>query len=172
MKQKSDWVATFTILDVSGSITSSQWRRLATYRSTILIAVLGVVLALAAACDRADAVVPPNAPAPTATAPTAVACADAAQLEQRARDERGKNFSATSDQEKVLAGSRATFYGSLAVAAGLKCKGTSAEADAALAQALDAARKAEEASTFYESAVQWTKAGVAANEAVSLLVGG
>lgn len=133
------------------------------YRNRTLMAVLG--LALATACGRPNAMAPVGAPAPTA-----VSCADAAALRQRVADERRQAVETTSDQEKIIAGNRAAFYMSLAITAELKCKVTSTEADATLELALAAAGKAEGARSFYESAVLWTEAGVAASEAVSILM--
>ena len=129
----------------------------------MLVAALG--LALAIACDRPNDVGPANSPAPAA-----VTCADAPQLRQRALDERRLSVGTTSDQEKIVAGSRATFYMSLAIIADLKCKVTSAEADATLTRALAAARKTEGTRSFYERAVLWTEAGVTASEAISMFL--
>jgi len=47
---------------------------------------------------------------------------------------------------------------------------SSIEADSALARALATAGKAGETRSFYERAVLWSEAGVAASEAVSLLM--
>lgn len=135
------------------------------HRSGIFVVVLS--LALSAACDRPADERPIATSAP---APTTVSCGDAAQLRQRALDERLQHVDATSDQQKVLAGSRASFYMSLANIADLKCKGTSAEADAMLEKALTSARGADGAASFYEAAIGWTEAGVAASEAVSMLI--
>jgi hypothetical protein len=129
----------------------------------IFVVVLG--LTLATACDRPNDVGPIGSPAPTA-----VTCADAAQLRKRAADERRQTVETTSDQEKIIAGSRAAFYMSLAITADLKCKVTSTEADATLTRALAAAAKAEGTRSFYESAVLWAEAGMAASEAVSILM--
>lgn len=133
------------------------------HRNGILVAVLG--LTLAAACDQSSDVGPVNPPAPSE-----VTCADAPQLRQRALDARVQRVETTSDQGKIVAGSRAGFYTSLAVVADLKCTVTSAEGDAALTLALTAARNAEGAGSFYETAVLWTEAGVAASDAVSEFV--
>lgn len=103
-------------------------------------------------------------------APTAVNCADAAQLRQRALDDRRQSDETNSDQEKIVTGNRATFYASLAIIADLKCKVTLAEADEALKPAFDAARKAEATRSFYERAVQWGEAGFIVTQAVPMLM--
>jgi hypothetical protein len=81
-------------------------------------------------------------------APSAVNCVDAAQLRQRALDDRRHSDETNSDQEKIVTGNRATFYVSLAIIADLKCKVTLPEADEALKPAFDAARKAEGLAVF------------------------
>jgi len=133
------------------------------HRNRVFVVVLG--LALATACGRPDDGGPIGSPAPTA-----VSCEDAARLRERAADERRLALETTSDQEKVIAGNRAVFYTSLAITADLKCNVSSTEADVALARALAAAGKAGATRSFYERAVLWTEAGVAASEAVSLLM--
>lgn len=123
-------------------------------------------LTATAACDR------PSDPGPAGLpVPTAVTCADGPQLRQRADAERLRIAEITSDQGKIVGGSRAHFYMSLAIVAELKCKVTSADADIALSVALRAARDAEDAGTFYETAVHWTEAAVAANQAISEFIG-
>ena len=106
----------------------------------------------------------------SATAPTAVNCVDAPQLRQRALDDRRRRDEANSDQEKIVSSSRATFYASLAVIAGLKCTVTLAEADEALKPAFDAARKAEATRSFYERAVHWGDAGFIATQVIPMLM--
>lgn len=133
------------------------------YRHRTFVVV--VCLALVTACDRSGDVGPVGSPVPTA-----VICGDAPQLQQRALDARRQHAETTSDQATIISGSRATFYLSLATIADLKCTVASADADAALTQALAAARRAEETGSFYESAVQWTEAGMSATDAVSLLL--
>lgn len=125
-----------------------------------------VALTVTAACDR------PGGPGPTGSpVPTAVACADAPRLRQRAAEEQLQVAETTSDQTRIVGASRASFYVSLAIVADLKCRVASADADTALSAALAAARSAEAAGTFYETAVRWTEAGVAASQAVSALIG-
>jgi hypothetical protein len=132
-------------------------------RSRIIVAVLG--LATIAACDDANKGGSDRTPTPTA-----VNCADAAQLRQRALDDRRQSVETKSDQEKIVAGNRATFYSSLAIVADLKCKVTLAEADEALKPAFDAARKAEATRRFYERAVHWGEAGFIASQVVPMLM--
>ncbi len=103
-------------------------------------------------------------------APTAVNCADAPRLRQRALDDRGRSIETSSDQEKIVAGNRATFHASLAIIADLKCRVTLAEADEALKPAFDAARKAEATSSFYERAVYWSEAGFIATQVVPMFL--
>src|SRR5688572_26031328 len=94
-------------------------------------------LAAIAACDGANTGV--NASARRAPAPSAVNCADASELRQRALADRRQREETRSDQERIVAGSRATFFAALATVADLKCKMTLAEADEALKPAFDAA---------------------------------
>ena len=108
--------------------------------------------------------------APPSPAPIAVACADGSQLRQRALDDRRRRDETTSDQEKIVAGNRATFYASLAIIADLKCQVTLAEADEVLKPAFEAARKAEATHSFYERAVHWSEAGFVATQVVSMLM--
>jgi hypothetical protein len=99
-----------------------------------------------------------------------VNCADAAQLRQRALDDRRRSDETNSDQEKIVSGNRATFYASLAIIADLKCQMTLPEADEALQPAFDAARKAESTHSFYESAVWWGEAGFIATQVIPMLM--
>ncbi len=130
--------------------------------SRIIVAVIGLI---AAACYGAN-----KGGSDSAPAPTAVNCADAPQLRQRALDSRRRSIETTSDQEKIVAGNRATFYASLAIIADLKCKVALAEADDALKPAFDAARKAEAARSFYKEAVHWGEAGFIATQVVPMLM--
>ncbi len=129
----------------------------------IMVALTGTT-----ACERSTDPGPTGSPGPTA-----VTCADGPQLRQRADDERLQISEMASDQGKIIGGSRASFYMSLAIIADLKCKDTSADADAntALSVALSAARDAEGAGTFYETALHWIEAGIAANQAIAALIG-
>jgi hypothetical protein len=131
--------------------------------SRVVVTVLG--LAAAAACHGSAKGAGDYAPAPTA-----VHCTDAPQLRQRAVDARRRSVETSSDQARVVAGNRATFYASLAIIADLKCRAALAEADEALKPALDAARKAEAAGSFYEEAVHWGEAGFIVLEVVPILM--
>jgi len=117
-----------------------------------------------AACGRA------KADSSYSPAPTAVNCADAPQMRQRALDDRRRGIETSSDQEKIVAGNRATFYASLATIADLKCRVTLVEADEALKPAFDAARKAEATTSVYEQAVQWNDAGFIATQVVPMFL--
>ena len=132
-------------------------------RSQIVIAILG--LAVTTACDGAN-----NSGSDRSRAPTSVNCADAPHLRQRALDDRRLSVETKSDQEKIVAVSRATFHASLAIIADLKCQATLAQTDEALKPAFDAARKAEATRSFYERAVHWGEAGFIATQVVPLLV--
>lgn len=101
--------------------------------------------------------------------PTEVRCADAAHLRQGAADDRRRGAALRSDQERVSADDRSNFFASLAVIADLKCKAVVVEADEALRPALDAARRAETARGFYETAHLWNQATFTATEVASLL---
>ena len=132
-------------------------------RSSVVFPILAGLVAITA-CARTN-----NVSARSSPPPTAVACADASQLRQRALDDRRQRDETTSDQERIVTGSRATFYASLAIIADLKCQVTLAEADEALKLAFEAARKAEATHSFYERAVHWGEAGFIATEVVSML---
>ena len=99
--------------------------------------------------------------------PSAVNCGDAAELAQQASDRRRQRDESDSDQEKIVASSRATFYASLAIVADLKCKLMLPEADEALKPAFEAARSAESTRSFYERAVWWGDASFLATQVVS-----
>ena len=102
--------------------------------------------------------------------PTAVNCGDAAELAQKASDGRRQRDETNSDQEKIVASSRATFYASLATIADLQCKLSLPEIGEALKPAFEAARKAEATSSFYERAVWWGDASFLATQVVSMLM--
>ena len=135
-------------------------------RLVVLSSALVGLVAVAACCGADQGV---SASARSAPAPTAVSCADASDLRQRALDDRRQREETRSDQERIVAGSRATFFASLATIADLKCKVTLAEADDALKPAFDAARKAEATSSFYERAAQWGEANYFAAQVVPML---
>ena len=107
-----------------------------------------------------------------AAVPMAVSCDDAAQLRQQAADDRRRSEESRSDQSRVSIGSRANFFASLAIVAELKCKGTLVETHEALTRALDAARKAEAARSFYEAAYLWGEAEFVATQVISMLIQG
>jgi hypothetical protein len=130
----------------------------------IIVAILG--LAVTAACDGAT-----GAGVDTVPAPTAVDCADAPQLRQWALEARRQSVETSSDQTKIVAGNRATFYASLGTIADLKCTVVLAEAEEALKPAFDAVRKAETARSFYEEAVHWGEAAFIATQVVPMLMG-
>jgi len=102
--------------------------------------------------------------------PTAINCGDAAELAQKASDDRRQRDETKSDQEKIVASNRATFYASLATIAELQCKLSLPETDEALKPAFEAARKAEATSSFYERAVSWSDASFLATQVVSTLM--
>jgi len=131
-------------------------------RSRIVVAVLGALVI--ASCESANQSASDYSPVPAA-----INCADAPQLRQQALDDGRQRVETKSDQEKIVAVSRATFYASLAMIADLKCKVTSNEVDEALKPALEAARKAEATRSFYERAVHWGDAGLIAIQVVSML---
>lgn len=131
--------------------------------SRIILTVLS--LAAAAACEGAA-----KGGSEFAPVPSAVNCPDAPQLRQRATDARRQSVETTSDQAKIVAGSRATFYVSLATIADLKCQVALAEADEALTPAFVAARKAEATRSFYEEASHWGEASFIAAQVVPMLI--
>ena len=120
------------------------------------------------ACENGNKVADDDRP--PSSVPTAVSCTDAPQLRQRALDDRRRSDETKSDQEQISIGSRAVFFAALAIIADLKCKVTLADADEALRPAFDAARSAEDASSFYEVAQKWDEAALVAAQVISLLV--
>lgn len=132
-------------------------------RRQIVLVVLGFAVALP--CDGANSIVTGDSPAPTA-----VFCGDAPYLRQRALDDRRLSVETKSDQDKIVAISRATFYASLAIIADLKCQANPIQTDEALKPAFNAARKAEATRSFYERAGQWGEAGFIATHVIPLLM--
>ncbi|TVP51074.1 MAG: hypothetical protein EA350_00300 [Gemmatimonadales bacterium] len=131
---------------------------------------VGALTALTAlwACDSQGHAA--SGDAPVAQPPREVACADAPQLRQRAVDDRRLVESSRSDQERILVGSRATFFTSLAILADLGCSVPLADADQPLGAALEAARQAEEERSFYVAANLWTEANFQTAQAIALLI--
>jgi hypothetical protein len=130
----------------------------------LTVAIVGVVMVGVTACGTGAQVTRPLPP------PTAVSCGDAAQLRQRAVDDRRQSAQTRSDQEKIYIGNRASFFASLAIVAELKCKVTLVQADEALKPAFEAARKAHETRSMYERAKQWGEANFMATQAIALLI--
>lgn len=124
-------------------------------------------LAVLVACGRVD---DSAVDIEMSSAPTAVACADAPQLRQRSREYRRLGDDVASDQRTITIGERANFFASLAIIADLMCMITLAEADEALELALQAAREAQNAPNFYNTAVNWGRANFAAAQVIDLLV--
>ena len=103
--------------------------------------------------------------------PAAVNCEDAAQLRDRATEDRRSSSARSSDQEKVDLASRAQFIAALATIADLRCKVSPADADdEILRRALDAARDAESTGSFYARTLKWQEAGLIADEAVGVMI--
>jgi hypothetical protein len=106
----------------------------------------------------------------TAPLPTTVNCEDAAQLRERAAVDRRSSRERSSDQESIDLASRARFVATLATIADLRCKVPLADADQILRSALDAARAAEDTSSFYARTLKWHEAGLIADEAVGAMI--
>ena len=104
------------------------------------------------------------------TMPAAVSCQDAAQLRLRSSDAQRRGEFTTSDQEKIIANSHASYFATLATVADLMCKGPAIGTEATLAQAFAAARRSEEASSFYERAIALSEANLRATETVRILL--
>lgn len=103
--------------------------------------------------------------------PATVNCADLSQLTDQASDARRRSAEPTGDRARIIAGSRARFTASLATIAHLKCRGSVAEADVRLAEALGAARDAASTRSQYAAAHRWNEAVLLAGDAIALLVG-
>jgi hypothetical protein len=123
------------------------------------------------ACDGHDRQVhKAEAVAAAAPPPTSVACADAPQLRERAGDARRQREASSSDQERIIAGNRASFFASLAIIADVGCSVPLSNADPHLGEALASARQASGASSFYQAATHWSEAGLLATQAIALLI--
>jgi len=133
-------------------------------RSRALPVTLAALVALSA-CERSD-----RGDASASQVPTAVTCTDARQMRQQAIDDRHQIERLQSDQAKTIAANRASFFASLASIADLKCRVTLAEADRALIPALEAARRAEDAGSFYETAQKWAEAAFISIQVGALLI--
>jgi hypothetical protein len=102
--------------------------------------------------------------------PSAAGCGDASRWRQRAAETRSERLESSSDQARITHANRANFFASMAVAADLQCIVSLNDGDHALEAALDAARTAERARSFYEQTIRWGEAHHAANGAIELLV--
>lgn len=102
--------------------------------------------------------------------PASVACADVPQLRQHATDDRLRMAEVSSQQTRIVVGARANFLASLAIAANLQCIGAPPDENHALQDALDVARQAEGASSFYEQASRWDEANYALTRVIDDLV--
>ena len=122
----------------------------------LALATLGTLTACARAANT-----------PPTTVPVAVSCTDAPQFRQRAAEDRRKSEATKSDHDKIVVGNRAGFFASLANIADLKCKVRISEADEALKQAFEAARKAEVSRSTYERAQRWSEAAFIATEVIA-----
>jgi hypothetical protein len=126
------------------------------------------VFLLPAACDtragEADRAVA------VASVPTTAACADAPALRQRAADDRLRVTELPSQQDQTVLAARANFLASLAVVSQLQCSVTLADENQGLQAALEAAGRAEDASSFYEQASRWGEANFALTKVIDALV--
>ena len=102
--------------------------------------------------------------------PANAACADVPQLRQHAADDRLRMAEGSSQQTRIVVGARANFLASLAIVAQLRCIVMHAEENDALQGALEVARRAERASSFYEQASRWNEANYALTRVIDDLV--
>jgi hypothetical protein len=141
-------------------------------RSTTLGCALVAVVA-ATACGRGGDVSSDNVAAPVQTAaalPRAVGCSDASGLRERAAAERRRAAAETSDQARIVLGTRANYFALLAIFAELSCRVRAPDAQTALTRALDAAGRAVAASSFYEKVGHWSDAQSFVTDAIAALV--
>jgi hypothetical protein len=140
-------------------------------RSITLGCALAALVA-ATACGRNPDVSSENVdpPDPTVAIPKTIGCPDAPGLRERATSERRRADGETSDQPRIVLGTRANYFASLAVFAELSCRTTAPEAEAALTRGLDAAREAVAAISFYEKVGHWSAAQSFVTEAIAALV--
>jgi hypothetical protein len=129
---------------------------------------LAAAFLVVAGCDGTNDAAPGVIPA--ATAVTAVACGDAPALRDRALEHRRHGEVVTSDQERIVLGSRAALLASLATIADLRCVVTSAEADETMGPLFAAILTADGASSFYQRTAALTDANFRATQAIEFLV--
>ena len=133
--------------------------------ATRLILLLAL-FSTAAACESASG----NSPNSAASMPTAVSCHDAPQLRQRSIDDRHRGETTKSDQERVIANSRASYFAALATVADLMCRIPAVQTEPSLAQAFQATRRAEETRSFYEEAVALSEANLRVTETIAAVL--
>jgi hypothetical protein len=104
------------------------------------------------------------------TAPSAAGCREAPQWRQLAVEAGGAALETASDQARITRLNRANFYSAMAISAELHCLTADSEAEPAADAALDAARRAANARSFYEQTIQWGEAQRAANQVIEGLV--
>ena len=102
--------------------------------------------------------------------PATVNCGDATHLRDRSAQDHRSSSERSGDQEKIDLASRAWFVATLATIADLQCKVQLANADEIMRRALDAARQAQDSSSFYVRTQKWQEAGLMAEEAVARMV--
>jgi hypothetical protein len=112
----------------------------------------------------------PDPPVVSSGVPAKVSCADAQGLRQHATDDRRQVDAVRSDHQKIVLGSRANFFASLAVIADFTCRATLPGLDARLKPAFEAARRADETKSAYEKARKWSEADFIATEVITAFV--
>jgi hypothetical protein len=104
------------------------------------------------------------------TAPAAAGCRDAPQWKQLAVEAGGAAHETASDQARITRLNRVNFFSAMAISAELHCLAADSEAAPAVDAALDAARRAASARSFYEQTIHWGEAQRAANQVIDGLV--
>jgi hypothetical protein len=124
-----------------------------------------------AGCEGTNDAAPGVTPVvPAAAAVTAAACGDAPALRDQVLEHRRHGEEVTSDQERIILGSRAALLASLAAIADLRCVVTSAAADQAMRPLFEAVLTADAATSFYQRAAALTNANFHASQAIEFLV--
>ncbi len=141
------------------------------YRTSLrALACYGVLatLVLVAACSSDSSA--SSGTSPSMAVPTEVRCEDAAELTRHAANERDRASTYSSDQARLSTANGANFLASLGLVARLKCKVGASDGDAALQAALETARSAAAAGSFYEASRLWNDAIFHAAQAISALI--
>jgi hypothetical protein len=140
------------------------------WRKTMRPGILSCIAAIAVLAGCAPDGEAPGGTSSAIAVRDATGCDEAAHWRQRSAEARSQGLQSSGDQARTNHINRANFFASMAVAADLQCIVTSDEGDQPIAAALEAARNAEAARSFYEQTRHWGEAHHAALQAIEVLV--